>query len=745
MKTKITLSIIYVYYNTPSEIVKSVGSILKQPCKVSFEIIIVDNNSAKKIPRALFGKRKIKIIQSGYNLGFGGGCNTGARKANGKYLLFLNPDTEVYPGAIEEMLNVLSKKGVGVVGPRMISREKKILPTINSFISFPQVLVVYSFVNSLFKRNPISTKFWLYDTDRNRQQNVDVLSGACLMLKKSTFDKIGGFDERFFMYFEEQDLCLRIKKIGLKVVYTPNATVVHLIGKSLTDKDRIKSYFQKSRYLYVSKHFGIVKALITEFFLRAVTSSNVFILLLFSFSFFINTYKQDDLMLFIGDAARDFLAAKEMIVTGSIPLVGIPSSVTWLHQGPLSVYGIGLAFKLSNFNPIAPGILFGFIGSITSCLVYLLGKKFYSETVGVLASVFYATSPMIVVNARMPYHTSLIPFFAVIFFLILFNALKNKRFIPLAFLAFGLLLQVELSNVVVIVVFLMLLFRLRPNLSAKMIVASVLALLLGVLPFIIYEFINGPAYIKFPLWIANRLRLFFGLTYHHNSTAASLPTAALTIYQQISGTIFPHIHILGLAILMVSFLFLLFGRSNIGKNYPLLGLALWISIPLLAFVLHASPGTAYFGLLYPAIAILIALFFEMLLRVNKKLVLLLCVIVGLNVSALFNNDFFVSSRSGAHPMPPMKYEFGVTWRFSDDAARSIVQDANGKDFQLFGKGGLALYKTSIDPYIFLAWYHGGKIVKGASLKYSVYQPRASGVDFSKVIYSGEGGVVVKNE
>lgn len=744
MEKEIELSIIYVYYNTPLEILRSVESVKKTIEGIEYEVIIVDNNSIKKVPPKVKGRR-IKVIKNKINVGFGAGCNLGARTAKGKYLLFINPDTEAYPGSIKELLLTVSKKGVGVVGPKMLDSRGITLPTISSFISFPQLLVVYSFFNTLIKKNPISSKFWLYEVDREKEQKVDVISGACLILRRSVFGKIGGFDERFFMYFEEHDLCFKVQKLGLTVIFNPKAKIMHLIGRSLTDKKKIKSYFQKSRYLYMKKHYGLVRALLSELILRFFTSTNLFALFIFSASLFINTYRQNQLMLLIGDGARDFLAARDMILTHTIPLVGIPSSVTWLHQGPISVYGIGLSFFVSNFNPVAPGIFFGLLGAFTTVLLFKLVNDYFGEKTAMISTALFATSPMVVVNARMPYHTSLIPLFTVIFFLILLKALHNQKYIPALFLAFGLLLQVELSNIVVLAITGCLFFVYKVRISKKIGILSTIALFVGVLPFILYEFANGPAYIKFPLWIANRVRLFFGLTLNHQSTTSSLPNAFTTIYQQISGMILPHIHIIGLFIFLVALLYLFIGSGHIFKKKASFTVFLWVVIPLSAFLLHASPGTAYFGLLYPAVLIIVGLLFETLIRSSKFFIWVLGVIIFLNISLLFTSDFFVSNKNGAHPMPPTFYNFGSSWSLSDDVSKAIVIDAGGRSFSLTGKAGLAMYKTSIDPFVYLAWYHGGNISEKAALHYEVYPLGTSNIAKEKVIFKGEGGVVVKNE
>ena len=96
-------------------------------------------------------------------------------------------------------------------------------------------------------------------------------------------------------------------------------------------------------------------------------------------------------------------------------------------------------------------------------------------------------------------------------------------------------------------------------------------------------------------------------------------------------------------------------------------------------------------------------------------------------------------------MPPTFYNFGTSWKLSDDVAKAIVLDAGGRNFRLIGKGGLSLYKTSIDTYVYLVWYRGGKISRNATVTYEVYSPGAINLTRRQVVFNGEGGVVVKNE
>jgi 4-amino-4-deoxy-L-arabinose transferase-like glycosyltransferase len=155
-------------------------------------------------------------------------------------------------------------------------------------------------------------------------------------------------------------------------------------------------------------------------------------------------------MMFFGDFGRDFLAARDMLMSGVVPLVGIPSSVVWLHQGPLSIYLIAISLWVGTFNPSAPAYLYAGFGVITTYLVFKTGSELFDRKVGILSAIFFTMSPLVLVNVRMPYHTAPIPFFSSIFLIFLWGFLKEKKYPFLLGVSVGLLLLLELSNAVLV-------------------------------------------------------------------------------------------------------------------------------------------------------------------------------------------------------------------------------------------------------------------------------------------------------
>lgn len=715
------LSIIYVHYKVEKELNDSIKSITSDPTLKNYEIIVVDNSNSKKLKKTFQNtKFKVNLIAMNSNIGFGAACNIGASIARGDLLLFLNPDTIVRSGSISKMIYAFREsKKTGAVGPKITNINLNRLQSVSKEIKYPQILVLHSFLSKIWFTRRINEKFLYKDKDLTKFHKVEVIGGACMLIRAKVFEKIKGFDEKFFMYFEEHDLCNRIRLAGYDVIYFPESTVVHLVGSSLRDKKKIQKYFQKSRFEYSKKYFGFKKAIVTEIILRYFTLINIILAITLVFSLFLNTYQQDTLMLLIGDAARDFLAARDMILLNTIPWVGIPSSVVWLHQGPTSIWLIALSFIFSNFNPIAPAILFGVIGAFTTFLVFIVGKNLFDNKVGLISAILYSCAPNIVVNARMPYHTSLVPFFTLLFFMILIKSLKNNRLIPLMFFSFGLLLLVELSNIVILGVIFTLFYICKIKFNRSQIIRSVIAFCLGILPFIIYEVQYGPSYLKFPLWIINRIRI----SLIKNGIPES-PDKAFnlwsTFYQQITGSIIPQFGVLSFLLFFLSIVLLIVSSKRGISKISIFILLLWVLLPLFSFALHSSPGTAYFSLVYPGIVIAIG---YLIITVSNKFKfiapLFIVIALALNSILLINNDFFVTTSEKLKVIPPTGYSFGYSWKLYEATAKAIVKDAKGSEFRLVPGSGYKIYKTSIDPLKFMIWKEKGLQKEPSNLRYEV--------------------------
>lgn len=248
----IDVSIVIVNYNTEQLILNCIDSILKETKGLSFEIIVVDNASPTPPMKLRKMSSVVQYIQSTVNLGFGRGNNLGAKSAKGKYIFCLNPDTVLINNAIGIFFHYMEEfPKTGVCGGNLFYAD---LSPAHSFEILPDSITseIYKLFGVFKKWKGASFNFG------NKPQSVAYIVGADLFIRTDIFKKLGGFDEGFFMYFEETYLCYEVKKMGYDIVNIPQAKIVHLEGKSpifLKEKERI---FQISRKLYFTKRYNFV-------------------------------------------------------------------------------------------------------------------------------------------------------------------------------------------------------------------------------------------------------------------------------------------------------------------------------------------------------------------------------------------------------------------------------------------------------------------------------------------------------
>ncbi len=191
------------------------------------EIIVVDNSEENDFDEA-FRKEfpEATFLWSGKNLGMGSGNNCGARDAKGSFFLILNPDTVIRPDVVRVLFNFMKdREDVGIAGPKLLNPDGTLQ---YSCLRFPKLwtpILRRTFLGRFAPRH--LGRYLMTDFDHGSERNVDWMIGSCLMIRADFYRKAGGFDERFFMYFEDIDLCRRSWRGGLRVVYYPRAVVVH--------------------------------------------------------------------------------------------------------------------------------------------------------------------------------------------------------------------------------------------------------------------------------------------------------------------------------------------------------------------------------------------------------------------------------------------------------------------------------------------------------------------------------------
>ena len=251
------LSIIIVNYKVEKELISCINSILKSKPKTTHEIIVVDNDKEDKLKTSL--KKifpQVIYIKSKNNLGYGGGNNLGARYAQGKYLFFLNPDTKVLDGALDNLYNFfINNHNVGIISPLFLDNNLKPFKSQGSKELTPKnIIFCQSFLRKIFSNKNIYNENALIDWDLKSSRKVSSVPGAAMMVSSNLFRRMEGFDENFFLYFEENDISKRISGLGYKLFIVPSAKIIHLVGRSTKNLNNIENVYSKSRYLYLKKH-----------------------------------------------------------------------------------------------------------------------------------------------------------------------------------------------------------------------------------------------------------------------------------------------------------------------------------------------------------------------------------------------------------------------------------------------------------------------------------------------------------
>jgi GT2 family glycosyltransferase len=195
----------------------------------------------------------VHLVENEKNLGFAKAVNQGLQKAAGRYILLLNPDTQIKGGAIERLASFMdSHPGTGVAGAQLLNSDGSKQNSIANFPSLATELLNKSFLRWLFpKRYPGKGKNY------SKPVEVDSVIGACMMVRREALDQVGTLDENYFLFLEETDWCYRMKRAGWKIYHVPQAEVYHLQGKSAeVERKRARVEYYRSRYYFFRKNKG---------------------------------------------------------------------------------------------------------------------------------------------------------------------------------------------------------------------------------------------------------------------------------------------------------------------------------------------------------------------------------------------------------------------------------------------------------------------------------------------------------
>jgi len=252
------LSVIIVTWNTREMTLRCLEHLRKGLAGMDAEVFVVDNASSDGTAEAVRAKHpEAKLLVMERNLGFAGGNNAAIPKAAGRYVLLLNSDAMVEPGAARELLSFMeTHKDAAACGAQLLNQDGTRQNSFDNFPTFITELVPKGLLRGIFPKKYPSKR-----QEYREPLEVDSVLGACMMIRAEAIRKVGVLDEGFFFLYEETDWCLRMKKAGWRIFFAPSARVLHLQGQTKASKRaaaKIEHY--RSLYAYFRKHYGAPRA-----------------------------------------------------------------------------------------------------------------------------------------------------------------------------------------------------------------------------------------------------------------------------------------------------------------------------------------------------------------------------------------------------------------------------------------------------------------------------------------------------
>lgn len=376
------LSVIIVNYNVKELLENCIQSVIAASKNLKTEIIIVDNNSFDGSVNYISNKfadfSNVKIIPSEVNLGFAKANNLAVEKSQGKYLLILNPDTILQEDTLEKCLAYYEDTpSIGCLTCKLILPNGKLDLACRRSFPTPSVALYRIFgLSKLFPKSRIFGKYNLTYLDENQTYEVDAVVGAFMFLSKNVFELIGGFDEDYFMYGEDLDLCYKIKKAGYKIFYYSGTSIIHYKGEST----------KKSSVSYVNNFYGAMKIFVEKNLHQTSLLLNLLIKILIFYRASVSYFKRFilfvypviiDLLLIVSAMLISIRLRFEFFPVDAYTIPIIVYSVIWIIS-----LSINATYKKNNIlSLIKPlnGILIGFF--INSSITYFFNEFAFSRVV----------------------------------------------------------------------------------------------------------------------------------------------------------------------------------------------------------------------------------------------------------------------------------------------------------------------------------------------------------------------------
>ncbi len=271
------LSIVVVTYNSSDHVRGCLESLIRETEQIEYEIIVVDNASQDGTPDIVCDEfPKARLIVNRDNRGHAQGNNQGMAQSRGRYILLLNPDTVVQPGALTALLQEMKRSpGIGLLGCRLLNSDGSLQQSFGFEVGFVNEAIRKFFFN-LWSHHRFPPVGWVLKTLHSRKKEVDWVKGACMLVCRQAVFDAELLDEKFFMYMEDADLSRRIRQLGWKVRFTPEAEVMHFGGGSArSNLGRSALEHRRSQLYYFKKHLGKTRLNALKVYLRLKMRKNI--------------------------------------------------------------------------------------------------------------------------------------------------------------------------------------------------------------------------------------------------------------------------------------------------------------------------------------------------------------------------------------------------------------------------------------------------------------------------------------
>lgn len=267
--TPARVAVVVVSFNTRDEVLRCLASL--STVALPLAVVVVDNASADGSAEAVRGAfPRIHVIENPANEGYAKANNRGWQATAAPFVLLLNSDTEVRPGAIETLLSALeARPEVAIVGPRTLGSEGRVQVSSGTDLTPLREWRQRRRVLGVKRGDPRALA--LAEAHYSTEHEPAWVSGSCLLIRRAVLEAVGGLDEDFFLYEEDVDLCVRVRRLGHRVLFDPRAEVVHHLGRSVAKEPAAaRLHYHRSHLRYYRKHHGALRVVLLRAYLAGL-------------------------------------------------------------------------------------------------------------------------------------------------------------------------------------------------------------------------------------------------------------------------------------------------------------------------------------------------------------------------------------------------------------------------------------------------------------------------------------------